>query len=126
MKRMLILAAGAAGAAGLIALAAPASADDAGTAQTRQFQQTLQSQSKTFTDSIDPRKTVNEFLNGNCTTYPGNCPEKDMNPGVLNQFDEFRRSLQGQSTTFGVSIDPKTQLDKFVKSITDPSDPAKG
>ena len=123
MKHILLLAAGAIGAAGLITMAAPASAEgDNGATQTRQFQQNLQSQSKVFADSIDPAKAVNEFLNGNCSNYPSECPKEDMNPGVLNQFEEFRRSLQSQSTTFGDSVDPTKQLDRFVKSITDPSD----
>ncbi len=128
MKRILILVAGATGAAGLIAMAAPASADSVGDgSQLRQFQQTVQSESKTFTDSIGPGKAVNEFLNGSCTNYPNECPVKDMNPGVLNQFDVFQRNLQSQSKAFGDTVDPTKQLGTFAKSITDPSsDPAKG
>ena len=119
MKRILLTAVGALGAAGMIAMAAPASADTPSN-----FQKNLESQSGAFRDSIDPEKVVNEFLNGNCTAYPDGCPEEDVNPGVLNQFDYFRQNLKSQSTTFGDSIDPSKQLDRFVKSITNPSDPA--
>ena len=128
MKRTLLLAAGALGAAGMITMAAPASAEAPansgdGVTQLRQF---VESQSGTFRDSIDPDKAVNEFLNGNCTDYPNGCPPRDMHPGVLNQFDQFRQNLQSQSTTFGDSINATKQLDRFVKSITDPSDSEEG
>ena len=120
MKRIILLAAGALGTAGMIALAAPASAETSAP-------QPGQSQLGTFRDSIDPRKVVNEFLNGNCTAYPKECPATpiETNPGVLNQFDHFRQSLQGQSKAFGDSIDPTKQLGSFVKSITAPPSTAK-
>ena len=116
MKRILLLAAGALGTAGMIALAAPASADEPATQQ---------SQLETFKESIDPETVVNEFLYGNCTPYPDKCPAPpiETNPGVLHQFDYFRQNLQGQSKTFGESIDPQKQREKFVKSVTAPPSP---
>ena len=127
MKRVLLLAAGALGAAGMVTMAAPASADtgDSNT-QLGHFQENLKSQRGTFSDSIDPGKAVNEFLNGNCGDNLDNCPPEDVNPGVLHQFDYFRQNLQNQSTTFGDSIDPGNQLKTFVKSVTDPSSSDKG
>ena len=59
MKRILLLAAGALGTAGMIAMAAPASADTGN----------IDTQVGQFTDSIDPRKAVNTFLNGSCANY---------------------------------------------------------
>ena len=76
-----------------------------------------QSQLEKFGNS----EVVNTFLYGNCG---GNlvCPDPQevSHPGVLNQFDFFLRDLQGQSATFGNSIDPSNQLKTFVKSITAP------
>ena len=112
MKRILLLAAGALGTAGMIAMAAPASADAPANSG-----DSLQSQAGKFRDSIDPENAVNAFLNGNCSANLV-CPEKDPNPGVLNQFDYFRQNLQSQSKAITDSIDPSKQLDKFVKSIT--------
>ena len=127
MKRVLLLAAGALGAAGIVTMAAPASADTGnGNTQLGRFQETLQSQRGTFSDSIDPKKAVNAFLNGNCGDNLDNCPPEDVNPGVLNQFDYFRQNLQNQSTAFGDSINPGDQLKTFVKSVTDPSSSDKG
>jgi hypothetical protein len=111
MKRILLLAAGALGTAGMIAMAAPASADAPANSGDN-----LQSQAGKFRDSIDPRKVVNEFLNGNCGAYPDDCPlpPAETNPGVLNQFDYFRKNLQSQSKTFTDSID------RFVEGIPAP------
>ena len=101
MKRILLLAAGALGTAGMIAMAGPASADEA----TEVVSKPGQSQLEKFGNS----EVVNTFLYGNCE---GNlvCPDPQevSHPGVLNQFDFFRRDLQGQSATFGNSIDPST------------------
>jgi hypothetical protein len=125
MKRILLLAAGALGTAGMIAMAAPASAEEPSVAsvpQPGQFQQNLQSQLRTFRGSIDPEEAVKRFLNGNCGAGANlKCPPKDPNPGVLNQFDYFRKNLQSQSKTFTDSID------RFVKGIPAPpsSDAAK-
>ena len=113
MKRILLLAAGALGTAGMIAMAAPASADTG----------VIDTQFGQFTDSIDPEKAVNTFLNGSCANYPKDkcpVPVEERRPGVSNQFDFFRQNLQSQSTAFTDSIDPSKQLDKFVKSITTP------
>jgi hypothetical protein len=114
MKRILLLAAGALGTAGMIATAAPASADAPANSGDNP-----QSQAGKFRDSIDPRKVVNEFLNGNCDANL-KCPEKDPNPGVLNQFDYFRQNLESQSKAFTDSIEPSKQLEKFVKGIPAP------
>jgi hypothetical protein len=96
MKRILLLAAGAIGTAGMIALAAPASAEEPAP----------KSQLEQFGDSIKPNTVVKEFLYGNCGAKLADCqtPTKLSHPGVLNQFDFFRRDLESQSKTFGDSI----------------------
>ena len=104
MKRILLLAAGGLGTAGMIAMAGPASADATEVVS-------KPGQLEKFGNS----EVVNTFLYGNCE---GNlvCPDPQevSHPGVLNQFDFFRRDLQGQSKTFGDSIE------SFVRGIPAP------
>jgi hypothetical protein len=103
MKRILLLAAGALGTAGMVALAAPASAE------------TPQGQ----LDELRNSEVVNTFLYGNCNGEPV-CPKEAdeptevSHPGILNQFDFFRRDLAGQAAKFEASIDT------FVKAIPAP------
>ena len=103
MKRILLLAAGALGTAGMIAMAGPASADDA-----TDVSKPGQSQLEKF--GQQPR-SVNTFLYGNCGANLDECPDPPevSHPGVLNQFDFFRRDLQSQSATFRDSIDEVRQ-----------------
>ncbi len=107
MKRILLLAAGALGTAGMIAMAGPASAD-----ATEVVSKPGQSQLEKLGNS----EVVNTFLYGNCGANLDECPDPPevSHPGVLNQFDFFRRDLQGQSATFRDSIE------RFVKGIPAP------
>ena len=92
----------------MIAMAGPASADGA----TEGVLRPGQSQLEKFGNS----EVVNTFLYGNCGAKLDDCPDPPevSRPGVLNQFDFFRRDLQGQSKTFGDSIE------SFVRGIPAP------
>ena len=106
MKRILLLAAGALGTAGMIAMAGPASADDGTVSKPVQSQ----------LEKLGNSQVLNTFLYGNCGANLDECPDPPevSHPGVLNQFDFFRRDLQGQSATFRDSIE------RFVNGIPAP------